>query len=104
MNVKILYASIAVAVALAGVFAIFQGGAKLDIYSCSQDSDCAKAKGGCCSCNMGGTAIAINKNFESEWTGKLAKECSNIACLAVISNDPSCFKEPKCVENMCALE
>jgi hypothetical protein len=76
---------------------------RIDFYSCNQDSDCIKVEGGCCGCNWGGKATAINKNFEQEWEDKLLDECREIMCPAVISDDPSCFKEPKCVNNKCVL-
>ncbi|MBA4319671.1 MAG: hypothetical protein C0412_14820 [Flavobacterium sp.] len=76
----------------------------IDFYSCGQDSDCISVKNGCCSCNQGGKTTGINKNLEKEWNSKLSKECRGILCPQVISNDPSCFKEPKCVNNKCVLE
>jgi len=77
----------------------------IDFYSYTQDSDCIKVKGGCCGCSAGGTATAINKNFEKEWQDKLTDECIRlqIKCLAVMSNHPSCFKDTKCVNNKCVL-
>ncbi len=80
------------------------GPAAVDFYSCSQDSDCVLVKADCCGCSAGGKAAAINKNFEKEWGEKLSKECQGIKCLDVLSNDPSCFKKPKCIDNKCALE
>ena len=71
-----------------------------EVYFCTQDSDCIIVKGDCCGCSAGGTATAINKKFEKEWYEKLPKDC---VCIQVISNHPSCFKEPKCVFNRCVL-
>lgn len=75
-----------------------------DFFSCGQDSDCVSVKGDCCGCTAGGTAAAVNKNFAKDWEDKLSKECKDIACIQVISNAPSCFKDPKCIDNKCVLE
>ncbi len=74
---------------------------QIDFYSCSQDSDCIKVKNDCCGCNAGGSATAINKNFKTQWKGNCNE--IGIACPAVMSNDPSCFAEPKCENNKCVL-
>jgi hypothetical protein len=74
---------------------------KVDFYSCSQDSDCITVKGDCCGCGAGGTATAINKNFEKGWYEKLPKDC---ICIQVMSNHPSCFKEARCINNKCVLK
>lgn len=76
----------------------------IDFYSCINDSDCIKTSKDCCGCNAGGEATAINKNFENDWKSKSAKDCKEIMCPAVMSNDPSCFENPKCVSNKCILK
>lgn len=76
----------------------------VDFYSCSQDSECVSVKADCCGCTAGGKATAINKNFQEKWNKKLSSDCRGIACIQVISNDPSCFKTPKCANNKCVLE
>lgn len=104
---KILVAGILIgAIILFGIWLSWQQNQvkKIDFYSCAQDSNCIKTKGDCCGCSSGGTATAINKNFEKDWQDKLMKECYEIDCLAVISNHPSCFQEPKCINNKCVLE
>src|SRR3989338_1250823 len=63
---------------------------------CSVDSDCVKYEG-CCDCNHGGEATAVNVEFSNNF----AKDCFGMACPAVISDDPSCFAIPKCVNNKC---
>ncbi len=75
-----------------------------DFYYCNQDLDCIKVAGGCCDCGGGGNATSINKNFENEWKDKLSNECKGIGCAAVMSDDPTCFKTAKCIENKCVLE
>ena len=75
-----------------------------DYYSCTQDSDCVKVSGGCCDCNNGGNATAISKKELDLWTSQITSECENIMCATVISDDPSCFQEPRCVNNKCVLQ
>lgn len=77
----------------------------VDFFSCNEDSDCIKVRGDVCGCNGRGTADAINKKFEQEWKDKLKTEWQKdpITCLQIISEHPSCFKMPVCVENKCVL-
>ncbi len=75
-----------------------------DFYSCISDSDCISVKSGCCGCNAGGFAAAINRKSEGEWRDKLSGDCREIACPAVESDHPSCFQEPGCVEGKCVLK
>lgn len=74
-----------------------------DFYSCSENSDCILVKAGCCGCNAGGNAKAINKNFKMDWKGE-CEEIAPVMCPSVMSDDPSCFKKPTCVSNKCVLE
>ncbi|MBI3413154.1 MAG: hypothetical protein HY051_03680 [Candidatus Aenigmarchaeota archaeon] len=92
-------------IAVAAVWAVltFSGGKNENVYLCNYDSDCISAGQGCCDCNMGGKATAINKNYESLWNSKISSECGQRACRAVISNDPSCYAKPKCVSGLCKL-
>ncbi|MEA2064675.1 MAG: hypothetical protein U9O66_00035, partial [Patescibacteria group bacterium] len=69
---------------------------RFDFYSCNQNSDCISVKKDCCGCTAGGSAIAINKKFRDKWHKKF--DCGRIMCPAVMSNDLSCFQEPKCAE------
>lgn len=75
-----------------------------DIKSCEKDSECIKIKDDCCGCSAGGKATSINKNFKDEYLGDLQKECKNIMCTQVISNDSSCKKDAVCVNNKCVLK
>lgn len=70
-------------------------------FECSQDSDCIKVQDGCCSCSEGGKAKSINKLYEQDYN--LIIGACDVVCLTVMSNDPSCFAEPKCVNNYCQL-
>ena len=74
---------------------------KIDFYSCVQDFDCVSVKEECCGCTAGGLATAISKDLENEWQKKL--NCEEIMCIMVMSDHPSCFQEPKCVEGRCIL-
>ncbi len=61
------------------------------------------ARDGCCDCNHGGKATAINIKYVEEWESKLLEKCKDVVCVAAISDDPSCFSIPKCVNNECKL-
>jgi len=72
-------------------------------FVCITDDDCVKVARGCCNCYQGGKAIALTKKAAQEWEARLATQCREVACPGVISNDPSCFAQPKCVNNQCVL-
>ena len=74
-----------------------------DVGYCEKDADCTTTDDGCCGCNYGGKAISINKKYFDYWNEKLRKECVDIFCPAVISNDWTCFAESRCVNNKCEL-
>ena len=70
---------------------------------CKLDSDCVKVKAGCCGCTSGGKADVVNKESVAAWNLQIEENCANIVCLTVISDDWTCFAEPKCVNNKCEL-
>ncbi len=72
-----------------------------DFDSCASDTECISVRGGCCGCNQGGNARAINKAKQSEYEASL--QCTGIVCTQVISTDPSCSATPKCVASKCTL-
>lgn len=72
-----------------------------DLYDCKLDADCLKVDSGCCGCNAGGNASAINKIYENIWKSKISNDCKEISCPAVMSSDPSCSAIPKCVNSKC---
>ena len=73
------------------------------IIYCDDDADCIRIQSSCCSCMMGGRFTSINKNYEMIWNKYNKQNCG--ACLAVISNHPSCSGGiPKCTQNECKLE
>ncbi|MFH0832313.1 MAG: hypothetical protein V1900_01140 [Candidatus Aenigmatarchaeota archaeon] len=76
---------------------------RVDFYSCTRNDDCVSVQGNCCSCNMGGATTAVNKNYEKEWNRRRIVDCQGTLCAAVISQDPSCSKEPKCISGKCDL-
>lgn len=73
------------------------------IYECKEDNECISVSPGCCGCSAGGTAIAINKNYQNYWSNKLLPTCMRVLCTAVMSNDWTCFAQPKCVKGKCQL-
>ena len=85
------------------MFYIRKEGLENQIYNCKKDSDCISIKAGCCSCTAGGKNTAINKNYKNYWNDKLSNACINSACPMVLSNDWTCFAEPKCVNEKCKL-
>lgn len=73
------------------------------VKHCKDDNECIKIKGDCCECNTGGTAIAINRKYSDYWNNKLNRQCKDIFCTQVISNDWTCFANVSCIENKCEL-
>ncbi|MGC9310814.1 MAG: hypothetical protein ACP5E4_03790 [Candidatus Aenigmatarchaeota archaeon] len=74
-----------------------------DIYACSSDGDCLIVVGGCCGCNSGGNATAINKEYLDYWTSKMEDECGDVFCTAVMSGDWTCSATKRCIEGRCRL-
>jgi len=78
-----------------------KGIGETDLYSCEKDSDCVSVNADCCGCNAGGAETSINKKYQNEWSEKL--NCAGIMCAMVISDDPSCFSVPACINNKCEM-
>lgn len=74
-----------------------------EIYICEEDRECISVSAGCCGCSSGGQATTINEDYLDYWNNKLAEDCQEIGCIAVMSNHWTCFAEPKCVNNKCEL-
>jgi hypothetical protein len=72
--------------------------------SCQADSDCMLTQADCCGCTSGGKNIAIAKAYDATWNGELSANCKNVACVQVISQDPSCTSQAVCDNNNCALK
>ena len=55
-----------------------KSGPKIDNIntSCTQDADCVLVSTGCCSCNNGGTYLAIHKSEKDSYESELKKRCS----------------------------
>lgn len=73
------------------------------IYECKEDNECISVSPGCCGCTAGGKAISINENYRSYWNSKFISTCTRILCAQFMSNDWTCFAQPKCIENRCQL-
>ena len=76
----------------------------VDFNLCEEDSDCIRVQNGCCECVEGetGRATSINKEYEQRWSERISKDCGVVICSGD-AHDPSCFKEPRCIENKCTL-
>ena len=72
-------------------------------YACEIDNDCILVQDGCCGCGGGGKNTTINKKYEETYLNKTGLICKNVDCGAVVSNNPSCFSSPVCIQNKCSL-
>ena len=70
--------------------------------SCGSDSDCIRVDEDCCGCGHGSTATSINRGYGWYHEFKLSLDGA-CTCITVVSDDPSCFSEPQCVNNVCEL-
>ena len=70
---------------------------------CKRNADCVIVGDGCCDCGSGGKNKTIPKAQRKEYEAKRRAKCSAQACLAVLSDDPSCYKRPACVGGRCRL-
>jgi|GEM_PF-6307345 hypothetical protein len=77
--------------------------ATLSLKICNKDSDCVKVNADCCGCTAGGKATTLAMKSEKVWQQTLDVKCKDIMCPAVMSQDWSCFVEPKCIKNKCTL-
>jgi hypothetical protein len=73
-----------------------------DLGSCRSDDDCILVDQ-CCDCNNGGGRIAIRKDQLAHYKEQRTKECSNMACAAMISQDGSCNAEASCRDGRCSV-
>jgi hypothetical protein len=54
------------------------------LFDCASDGDCVVADGiGCCSCTMGGSQVAVNRERAPELTNQLSRCCRGTACIAL---------------------
>ena len=67
--------------------------------SCSKDNDCQLINATCCNCNAGGKQIGIARSFYSQKQKARKKECYQVMCPQVISNDASCKSTAAGCEN-----
>jgi predicted secreted protein len=75
---------------------------QVDLYSCETDMECIAVNKSYCGCSAGGSREAINKKYLIDRQEKTQQE--EVMCPAVMSDDPSCFQEPKCVKNKCVMQ
>lgn len=70
---------------------------------CEQDNECAIVSD-CCGCNSGGTSIAINNKYKTDWDSYQRQvACTESICFNSESQHISCFSEPICVNEICTL-
>lgn len=72
-------------------------------YTCNSDDDCISVSGGCCGCGGGGANIAINNESKEEYLNNQNSKCKDLACIAVVSDDPTCSAQPVCLDGICEL-
>lgn len=71
------------------------------LFDCASDGDCVVADGiGCCSCTMGGSQVAVNRERVLDLTDQLTRCCQETICLAV---DTCSDVRPRCVAGGCTL-
>lgn len=73
-----------------------------DIW-CRQDEDCVMIRGvDCCSCDEGGTALAVNRSAAPRLEAELAERCEAASCPGSTS-DASCSARVACRNDLCRL-
>jgi hypothetical protein len=85
------------------------GSAKVALTSgdpCARDADCVLEQEGCCPCSSGGRRVPVAKARAKAFHAKVQAECkrSPTACVMALSNDPSCFGAPACVDGKCGVK
>jgi hypothetical protein len=70
---------------------------------CKTAADCAVVDEECCNCASGGKQVVIAKSAAAAYKSKMSSKCKGTACVAMLSNDPSCGKVAGCVSGKCAL-
>jgi hypothetical protein len=73
-----------------------------DRDSCTSADDCTLVDQ-CCGCNAGGGKLAIRKDHAGAFEAQRHKECGDMVCPAVISNDPSCMAVAICSGGTCTV-
>src|SRR5262245_7964438 len=69
------------------------------LTACKTDGDCELVDEGCCGCTAGGKRIAVLKGHAPK------RNCEDVMCAQVMSNDPSCFGIARayCKAGVCAI-
>ena len=73
-----------------------------DRDSCTTADDCTLVDQ-CCGCSAGGGKLAIRKDHVAAFETQRAKECADMACPAVMSNDMSCDADAICAGGKCSV-
>jgi hypothetical protein len=71
---------------------------------CNKNTDCVAIKVDCCDCNQGGKLRAVPKSVMKHELEKLLIECSDVVCLQMISQEPSCKQKAVCRSGHCVME
>ena len=71
--------------------------------SCTQDTDCILVLKGCCSCNNGGTYLAIHKSQKDSYESKLKKRCSTPQICKTQYRCNEWEDKPRCISSKCSV-
>lgn len=71
-----------------------------DYLKCEKDTECSITTSNGCNCSSGGDQVAISTKYKKKWEGKF----SDISCIQVISDDPSCTQKVVCEKTKCTLK
>ncbi|MSP61235.1 MAG: hypothetical protein EXR72_12995 [Myxococcales bacterium] len=70
---------------------------------CKNDSECALVKADCCGCSAGGKARGVARARVKAHDKELGAKCKEVACMAMMSTDPSCSATAACIAGRCGL-
>ena len=70
---------------------------------CTQDTDCVLVSKGCCSCNNGGTYLAIHKSEKSSYENQLKKRCSDLQICPAWYRCNEWEDKAQCINNKCSV-
>ncbi|MAA80650.1 MAG: hypothetical protein CL916_15445 [Deltaproteobacteria bacterium] len=69
-----------------------------------QHEDCILVNQNCCSCNSGGTQVAIHKQYEQDIMDRRDIICASMGCLTFINESPVCTaKKARCEQGICKV-
>lgn len=70
---------------------------------CKKDQDCVAVMDDCCTCTSGGRQKAIPRKEKAAYERDRKKECFQIMCAQVMSQDPTCAEVPTCDAGVCKM-